>query len=191
MSFQALKTLLHHLEHQYHNPEATDWRSLVQQWPEIVGKRAASHSRPLGIQRGTLQVAVSSPVWSQTLMFERSRLLSRLNQQLHQPLSDMRFSTARWQETPLAGTPYEQVLLTHQHPCYVEPPASTPAPTPTLGRSPHPSLAFEHWAQLVQQRSRALSSCPRCLAPTPAGELARWTVCSLCYSQKTEPDSIT
>jgi predicted nucleic acid-binding Zn ribbon protein len=190
MPFQALHTLLQRLDHQYQTPEATDWRSLVQQWPEVVGQRAAPNSRPLGIQRGTLQVAVSSPVWGQTLMFERSRLLSRLNQQLHRPLRDMRFSTARWHETPGVGTPYEQAMLSHQHPCYVEPPAAPPPAPPRLERSLHPSLAFERWSQSIQQRSRALASCPRCLAPTPAGELARWTVCSLCYSQNNQPTSI-
>jgi predicted nucleic acid-binding Zn ribbon protein len=44
--------------------------------------------------------------------------------------------------------------------------------------------AFHHWEAQMRSRSRNFPLCPQCNSPTPLGELARWTVCSLCVTKQ-------
>ncbi|MEM9220073.1 MAG: DUF721 domain-containing protein [Cyanobacteria bacterium P01_F01_bin.150] len=75
------------------------------------------------------------------------------------------------------------------HPCKLAPspqldssrPITPPSPEPDI--TPTPVQTFHDWAAKIQKRSQRLPKCPRCHAPTPVGELQRWSVCSLCVSQ--------
>jgi predicted nucleic acid-binding Zn ribbon protein len=95
-------------------------------------------------------------------------------------LTDIRFSTAHWQEFRRTQVENfsEAVILWREHPCQVARP-----------RLPHcsahdPQTAFRNWARVVRAQSQHLPLCPRCHCPAPAGELDRWLVCSLCAAQR-------
>ncbi len=79
MAFQGLPALMRQIERQYQSPAQQQWRQLQQQWPAIVGDRLAAQTRLVNLQQQVLQVAVANPMWVQTLMFERPKLLKKLN----------------------------------------------------------------------------------------------------------------
>lgn len=55
---------------------------LVEEWSRIAGPEIAPYTRPLGVNRGVLQVAVANPVLLSELNgFHKSGLLLRLQQQ--------------------------------------------------------------------------------------------------------------
>jgi predicted nucleic acid-binding Zn ribbon protein len=155
------------------------FRQLVLCWLEVVGPVVAAQTRPLGIQRQVLHVATSSPVWAQNLVFERSRILEKLNPRLSTPITDIRFSSAKWHCDPEKRSPYTSISADQNHPSWVDPQsvASRLAPVPN---SQDPKTAFQNWAKVVQARSQNLPLCPQCRCPTPKGELERWSVCALC-----------
>ena len=49
-----------------------------QVWRKLVGRKAASHSRPRALRGGELMVAVDSSVWLWHLSLQRQRLLEGL-----------------------------------------------------------------------------------------------------------------
>lgn len=53
-----------------------------QAWREAAGKRVEAETLPLGLKRGTLIVAVASPVWAQELLFENDRLMREMGERL-------------------------------------------------------------------------------------------------------------
>ncbi|NDJ16861.1 DciA family protein [Myxacorys almedinensis] len=148
---------------------------------QVSGKAIAQHTRPLSVQRGILQVAVSSPVWSHTLLFERPKILQKLNDRLTTPIKDIRFSTAQWHQQPLPALPAESVTVWSDHPSRQEATASSHLSAQLCLT---PETAFEQWLEKVRQRSQHLPPCPQCQCPTPLGELERWGVCSLCSAQR-------
>lgn len=160
--------------------EEQPFQRLLKCWSEVVPAVVAANTRPLSIERGVLRVATSSAAWAQNLTFERQRLLLKLNEKLPDPLVDIRFSTAQWQR-PKAGSP-QQTVTSQQHPSYVGDrlKLNHDVTSDTL----NPNAAFDHWARVVQARSRGLPLCQQCECPTPEGELQRWGVCSLCAAKR-------
>lgn len=51
----------------------------VVEWPDIVGRRVAEHSRALRVDGGRLFVQVDSSVWSQELTLMKRTILRRVN----------------------------------------------------------------------------------------------------------------
>lgn len=186
MDFDSLHRVLGALENQPAWQERQQFKRLLVRWSEVVGPVVAQQTKPIAVQRGVLNVATSSPAWAQNLIFERQRLVEKLNAQLHLSLKDIRFSTAQWQgsrqkpnSAQLNGS--DESNPWRDHPCYFEPiqPARRDRP-PHSDPKPTPEDAFQQWAVRMQQRSQHLPLCPRCACPTPPGELQRWSVCALC-----------
>ncbi|MBD2121250.1 DUF721 domain-containing protein [Trichocoleus sp. FACHB-262] len=188
MAFESLHHVLGSFENQGGWQERQQFKRLLAYWPEVVGLAVASQTKPVAIQRGVLKVATSSPAWAQNLIFERQRILEKLNTRLTIELTDIRFSTAQWHSSRKensAATSGPEANPWQDHPSHVaspqapnqSPPAQAPAPK-------DPQTAFQAWSALVQQRSQHLPACPRCHCATPPGELQRWTVCALCVAQQ-------
>jgi predicted nucleic acid-binding Zn ribbon protein len=54
----------------------------VVEWPDIVGRRVAEHSRALRVDGGRLLVEVDSSVWSQELTLMKRKILGRINDRI-------------------------------------------------------------------------------------------------------------
>jgi predicted nucleic acid-binding Zn ribbon protein len=189
MAFKSLHHVLGSFENQGGWQERQQFKRLVAYWPELVGPAVAGQTKPVAIQRGVLKVATSSPAWAQNLIFERQRILEKLNTQLTIELTDIRFSTAQWHssrsDNSQTGNTGPASKLWQEHPSHVSdlnPVNYLPDPDPS--RPKDPQTAFQAWSSLVQQRSQHLPACPQCRCPTPPGELQRWAVCSLCAAQQ-------
>jgi predicted nucleic acid-binding Zn ribbon protein len=179
MSFKSVNHILDGLKQQAKWQEQPLQR-LLELWPDIVGKVAATHTRPLSIQRHVLFVATSSAAWAQNMTFARTAVLLKLNQNLSEPLVDLRFSTKDWQPLPDYLQPIS--IIPQEHPSYLGDVSSSPSETtPTIE---NPKMAFASWAKRMQGRSHGLPLCPQCQAPTPPGELQRWGVCCVCVSKQ-------
>jgi len=185
MAFKSLHHVLGSLENQYKPQAQQQLQTLLCCWTEVVGAVVAAQARPLTVQRGVLRVATASSAWAQNLIFERQRILEKLNAVLPYTLEDIRFSTAHWesQRSPLLPSGSEQQTeLWRQHPSRAD-------AYPVMGKRQiqaitDPLHAFEYWANLMRSRTRQLPSCPQCQCPTPKGELDRWGVCSLCITKR-------
>lgn len=173
MQPRSLEQLLQALQKDPRWQQDRSLRLLQQRWAGIVGPAIAAQAQPVAIQRQTLQVAVSSGAWAQTLGFERMRLLQRLRQELNLSLKDIRFSTAyrdrRSSQVPLESDRQHQAWQTH--PC-------------RLIESGQGSAIASDPLQRRRDLSRTLPRCPRCHIPSPPGELQRWNCCALCIRQQ-------
>lgn len=182
MSFQSLQQVLGVLEHRDSWKQRQQLRQLMLCWAEIVGGTVAAQTRPLYVQRQVLHVATSSAAWAQNLAFERCRILEKLNARLpHQTITDIRFSTAQWQSSKNHETKSaKSSILWQDHPSQIRNGAKQHF-SPSLPTDPQ--SAFQQWAALIHDQSRHLPACPVCHAPTPPGELQRWSVCALCAAK--------
>jgi predicted nucleic acid-binding Zn ribbon protein len=57
------------------------WQA-VELWPEVVGERAAAHSRALSFRDGPLVVEVDSSTWMNELTYLKRRVIEELNRRL-------------------------------------------------------------------------------------------------------------
>jgi predicted nucleic acid-binding Zn ribbon protein len=178
MSFKSIDQVLGNIQRSPQWQEQVLLR-LLKCWGEVVGTTVAVQTRPLSIQRDVLWVATSSAAWAQNLTFGRKTILMRLNDKLSTSLVDIRFSTAEWKNSSIAGT--EATVSASEHPSYV---ADDLIGDRLVQANIDNALgAFENWAKMMQERSHHLPLCPQCQCPTPPGELERWNVCSLCCSK--------
>ncbi len=178
---QSIQTLMQTLEDSPQWRENAGLRRVLAQWPRLVGEAVAQHSRPTKIYRQVLQVSVSSSAWSQTLTFERSRILQKLHTTLpdtHTTIQDLRFATADWQRLVQRSHP-TQTLSLNQHPSWAGNVKSLRHTSPRSAKS-----AFQQWAQLKQTQLASQSQCPRCQTPCPTQEIQRWGICSVCMAQQ-------
>jgi predicted nucleic acid-binding Zn ribbon protein len=180
MTFQSLEQLLSTLAIIERAPEQKQFQLLLSCWPQVMGPRAVL-TRPLALQGGVLKVATATPALSQELTFKAPRILQDLNARLDSPLNRIRFSAALWSPRQDVGSKGE----TLEHPSQI--PATgeslhriTTPPSPTKD----PLLAFQNWADSLRERSQHLPLCPQCQAPSPPGELVRWSVCALCATKQ-------
>lgn len=161
------------------------FRQITSRWAELVGDAVALQTRPTSLQNQVLQVAVANASWAQNLMFERRRLMQKINTELSLSLRDIRFSTAQWNSSTGTNTPMNDSLkVWQQHPSRM-PDQSNPSEAHVLTNAvTDPREVFERWAKQVQVRSQSLPLCPQCNCPTPKGELERWSMCSLCITKR-------
>ncbi|MCS6958481.1 MAG: DUF721 domain-containing protein [Pseudanabaenaceae cyanobacterium SKYGB_i_bin29] len=160
MAFVSLDSVLNRMQSQEKWAQERLWRKIFRHWQEAVGELVAPHTRPTGLHRRILQVAVSSPVWAQTLAWQRRSILQKLNQLLAEDtIVDIHFSTARWE--PVNSNPQP-----------VPPAAARKMPTT-------PQEAVDRCRALAQVRKQ-LCPCPHCGAPASRFELERWRMCQHC-----------
>jgi predicted nucleic acid-binding Zn ribbon protein len=178
---QSLQALMKQLERSPEWQSSAPLRQVLAAWPEVVGAAVAQHSQPLKVQRGVLQVAVSSAAWAQTLTFERIRILQKLHQRVPAIASDiqeMRFATAQWQRTKSQPKGVNFPSL-RGHPSW-----APPLPTPFATLPTTAAGAFQQWSKRVQSQLATQSTCPRCQRPCPTSELHRWSVCAICATHQ-------
>jgi len=185
---KSLQTVLSGLQHQYKRQGQYQLQRVIACWPDVVGPVVAAQTRPTNVYRGALKVATSSATWAQNLVFERQRILAKLNQALSFEITDIRFSPAQWQDTPLASFPgaHFQQELWQSHPsrCSELGQASLSQGRSEARDRTTPLAAFGEWAVAMQARSRQFPLCPECQCPTPTGELQRWQVCAICAAKR-------
>jgi len=107
---QSIQTLMNTLERSPQWQANASVRRVLALWPQLVGEAVAQHSRPTKIQRRVLQVAVSSAAWSQTLTFERSRILQKLHESLPETqstIADLRFAAGNWHQEGRRSQPHD------------------------------------------------------------------------------------
>lgn len=185
MAFQSLSRVLGGLEGQYNNQERRHFQQILSCWVEVVGPIVAAQTRPISFKRGVLQVATSSAAWAQNLMFERQRILNKLNAALAIQMTDIRFSPAQWQayQVPVVS-PGEQLQTEfwRDHPSRFK---DASLKQKLLPQEPPDALtAFKQWETRMRSRTHALPLCPECCCPTPPGEIERWQVCALCAAKR-------
>jgi len=192
MALRSLDGLLNRLETQPEWQTHRQLRAVLDCWHQVVGEIVAQQTQPIAIQQLVLHVAVANHLWAQNLMFERVRILDKLNPHLSTPLKDIRFSTARWHKQDTQPSLADLVTTWHSHPSFLEgdnrgakrslPPRMVSQRDP----APHqdPEVVFQGWIQQVQQRLQSLPLCPKCHCPAPIGELQRWSVCAPCAVKK-------
>ncbi|BAZ91238.1 hypothetical protein NIES932_27450 [Raphidiopsis curvata NIES-932] len=168
---------------------------LLNFWPEVVGVKVSRETRPLSIRRHVLWVATSSAAWSQNLTFGRYAILLKLNQRLSQlqipALTDIRFSTAQWNE--IAQNQTQETVCGQEHPSYLAQ-ITNIKHTSQIGQPVGSvKMVFENWFRTKQVQNSHLPLCPQCHCPSPPGELERWSICSPCAAkvmyQNLRPDS--
>jgi predicted nucleic acid-binding Zn ribbon protein len=171
MSFNSLERLIQKWEDRPELQQIQQFRQIVAAWLDVVGTPVAKHTRPHSLNRGMLFVATSSPAWAQNLTFQRYQILNKLNPLLSQPIAEIRFSTAQWQnaiENAAKPTlPHSVTQVSH----------------PPILEAKDPVTAFQNWAEIVQKRSQHLPLCPQCQCPTPNPEIDRWGICALCSAK--------
>ena len=186
---KPLNTLLRTLETRSAWREQRQFRQVLQLWFEVVGAPVAAQTRPLSIYKSILSVATADSTWSQTLVFQRPIILSKLNARLAHPLADIRFSAAQWQRPASGGQAWKLEARSQQnaeiwkdHPSFLSR-VDLPVAKRQSGIARDPKAAFQGWAQRMQARSQHFPVCPHCNCPTPPGEIKRWSLCAFCATQ--------
>ncbi len=177
MAFTSLTQLVKTFERHPARRQQQQFQQLLGVWAEVVGSAVAAKAYPIALRQQRLVVATANPVWAQTLAFERHHILKKLLQRFPDlPCKDIQFSTAQWRspssESVAAPAPWRD------HPSRVKSCATPPKALPKSAAE-----AFQAWEVAVRSRSQGLPICPRCRCATPAGELERWSMCSLCVAQ--------
>jgi predicted nucleic acid-binding Zn ribbon protein len=179
MGFNSLERVLESLRILERSPTQQQLQILNKSWSELLGQ-FADYSCPINIERHTLYIATFSPTVAQELTLQSRDILNKVNQLLPTPIEKIHFSTAQWQKNSLPVIQPDQTESTH--------PSFIPKqPTNISGKLTKPSNhaleQFKYWRNILQQRSDGLPLCPQCQAPTPPGELERWSVCAICLGQ--------
>jgi predicted nucleic acid-binding Zn ribbon protein len=52
--------------------------SLLDRWPEVVGRDLAAHTQPIGVRHGVLLVQADDPAYGQALGWDERAVLARL-----------------------------------------------------------------------------------------------------------------
>lgn len=178
MSFNSIAQILTRVEQKPGWEVFRLYRQVLQCWKTLVSPQVAAHTRPLYIKRQVLWVATSSSAWAQNLAFSRYRLLKQLNAQLDEPLLEIRFSSAGWHTPPTI-----EENLSENHPSFMGIKENDIEKQDLSVSSPDLQTAFSHWVESIRKLELSLPLCPRCHAPTPTGELQRWSVCACCSTK--------
>lgn len=181
MGFNNLQSLFRHLQRQPGWEALCRYQRVQVAWEKILEPRLLKLTRPLGIQRQVLTIAVMSPALAQNLQLQRVSLLRKLNDALGpdfgEPLTDLKFSALHWHQ--------------RRTPTTVHPPSDTAeSPKPNVPPAPHQdppknvNEALTRWLHTLERRSPLLAECPQCQSPVAAEELERWSVCRACARQQ-------
>jgi predicted nucleic acid-binding Zn ribbon protein len=188
MSLTGLPNILHGIQSRTSWQQRCQYLLISQRWSEIVGDSVSKQTCPTGVYQKVLQVAVSSPVWSQALTFERLRILAKINALFDikeaEPIAGIHFSTAQW--ATQKQTLKDLQVITEDHPSYL-PPAianqSAHLKSKTITKFDPPesaSEAFQRWQDVMKLRTNQMPPCPKCDRPALMGEMNRWQMCRVC-----------
>ncbi|PZU95421.1 MAG: hypothetical protein DCE90_12805 [Pseudanabaena sp.] len=197
MSLTGLPNILTSIQSRTSWQQRCQYLLIVEKWSEIVGESVAKQTCPIGVYQKSLQVAVSSPVWSQALTFERIRILTKVNALLGETnslaIADIHFSTAKW--ATQQKTIKESKVVLEDHPSYLPAIANSSPQSPARSKTKSSKLkieskiikapetateAFQRWQSVMQQRTNQMPPCPRCDRPALTGEITRWQMCRVC-----------
>ncbi len=193
MSLTGLPNILHGIQSRTSWQQRCQYLLIVEKWTELVGTTVAKQTCPIGVYQKSLQVAVSSSVWSQALTFERVRILAKINALLgssdNLAIADIHFSTAKW--ATQQQTLKEQMVVAEDHPSYLPPVLDHASANRQLKPNlkikleiPKPpvtaSEAFQRWQDVMKLRTNQMPKCPRCDRPALTGEITRWQMCRVC-----------
>lgn len=179
MGFNSLERVLESLKILERSPTQQQLQILNKSWPKLLGQ-FANYCCPIAIERHTLYIATYSPALAQELTLQRVDILNKVNQLLPTPVEKIHFSTAQWQKT--SQQKRQPDLIETAHPSLL-PPKSTKPPEKFIEPSSQVIEQFQRWHNMLEQRFHNLPLCPQCQAPTPPGELDRWSVCAICQGQ--------
>lgn len=180
MPLDNISQLLHQLEQQPTWKKHQQFRQVLKGWVQAVGPVVACQTQPVRLEKGMLYVTAANPVWAQTLMFERLRILAKLNATVNPPLTDIRFSSGDWfgRSSPLSQGMFGAGVRLENHPSFTTRTEAVPTSRPKTALE-----AFQQWAKRHQAEAQRQPRCPRCTCPCPPGELQRWTVCCFCATK--------
>ncbi|MEY2985387.1 MAG: hypothetical protein RLZZ568_2004 [Cyanobacteriota bacterium] len=177
MQLHSLGSLLSHLQRQPGWEALRRYQRVQVAWEKVLEPPLRSLTRPLGIRRGVLTIAVISPALAQNLQLQRVSLLEQLNQALRElseaDLQALRFSALDWHQRPLTAT-VQPLSGQPQRPKPEVPPAPPQAPPQTV------NAALTRWLHTLERRSPLLADCPQCHSPVSDAELERWSCCRAC-----------
>lgn len=145
-------------------------------WEKVINERLLEHTSPVVIRQDVLTVAVVSPALAQNLQLQRVGILARLNQELTEPLRDIRFSPLPWHQRRHPLTEPATVPIAKKIPT-PSPVVDSQAPLKT------PEEALQRWLATLEQRSEVLAECPQCKSSVNPGEIERWGRCAVCARQ--------
>ena len=139
MAFNSLDHILGDLAAQTLGQKQREYQQLVESWAIAVGPKINQHTRPLAVERGVLRVATSSAAWAQNLMFERRRILQRLNVGRSEAIADIRFSPKDWSKSDVKCPDLaDQEILWQDHPSRLaQLSADSPTPKSSEAGLPH------------------------------------------------------
>lgn len=190
MSLTGLPNILHGIQSRTSWQQRCQYLLIAEKWSDIVGGSVAKQTCPIGVYQKSLQVAVSSSVWSQALTFERVRILAKINALLGDSnslaIADIHFSTAKW--ATHQQTLSQTKVVTEDHPSYLPAIATDKLRNNLklnkLERIPKPpetaSEAFQRWQAVMKLRTNQMPKCPQCDRPALTGEISRWQMCRVC-----------
>ncbi len=186
MPLDSIHNVIHQLEQQPRWRRRGEFRRVLNQWTSVVGEGVARQAAPMRIDQDVLHVAVVNPMWAQTLMLERLRIVAKLNDRLNLNLSDIRFSSGDWYRQNKSNLPAQVPISSpselpewlRQHPSFE--PQAIPR---SVQRPETPQASFDRWTALTQQLAAQQPLCPQCHCHCPGGELKRWGKCSICAAK--------
>ena len=181
MGLNGIQSLFRHLQRQPGWEALRRYQVVQGVWEKVIDPLLLSQTRPLGIQRQVLTIAVSSPALAQNLQLQRVNLLKNLNEQLSQQseevLLDLRFSALHWHQRRSPVT-----LQPLNNPATLPEPVVPPSPHQTPPKNVDEALT--RWLHTLERRSPLLEECPQCHSPVSAAELKRWSSCGACARQQ-------
>jgi predicted nucleic acid-binding Zn ribbon protein len=183
MTTQSIQEILEVIAQQPQWQKCQQYHHVIKCWHQVVNDKIAQHTRILYLKRQVLWVATDSSVWAQNLSLQRYTLVKKLNQLLDDPdpLRDIRFSPALWNETKKKETNLEETSDSLQdfHRLNGEAQQSSQL-NQEVSQTLTPQSALSKWLEVIRRRSQFLPLCPICQCPTPEEELKRWKMCGHC-----------
>ncbi len=134
---------------------------ILRAWPRAVGRTTAEHSRPAGLQGGTLLVHVTDSAWLHRLSMVRRDIVRNVNDHLDAPVVKAVRLRIGPVGDPAGGTRGRSGLAGDRRPAGL-PVAPGPQPAgpedPAIGRAlaPVKDLPFEEVVQRILRRQAAL-----------------------------------
>ncbi|QUS61124.1 DUF721 domain-containing protein [Synechocystis sp. PCC 7338] len=174
MGLNNLDHLLGHLRRSPGWEQLRRYQLVKEAWQKVIDPRLQDCTKPLGIQRSVLTVAVISPALAQNLQLQRINLLAKLNRELTEPLEDLRFSPLHWHQQHSGKLPEASA------------PMPRPAPLPLGDRREKVTSAaeaLEKWLTTLKERAQVFQPCPQCGSAVNPGEIERWGRCSVCATK--------